>query len=78
MDYISQLATDIRYIKGEHNAPADAISRDFIAVTSPLETRIVPTTQHQTSIISTPIVIVTGEGVAVVVTLAKHKKTCGS
>ncbi len=33
MDYISQF-TDIRYIKGEHNAPADSLSRNITAVTA--------------------------------------------
>lgn len=34
MDYISQFTTDIRYIKGADNAPADALSRNITAVTS--------------------------------------------
>ena len=34
MDYISQITTDIRYIKGADNAPADALSRNITAVTS--------------------------------------------
>ena len=34
MDYIAQFTTDIRYIKGEDNAPADALSRNITSVTS--------------------------------------------
>lgn len=34
MDFISQFTTDIRYIKGVENTPADALSRNITAVTS--------------------------------------------
>ena len=34
MDFISQFTTDIRYIKGVDNAPADALSRGISAVSS--------------------------------------------
>ena len=34
IDFISQFTTDLRYVKGEHNAPADALSRNISAVSS--------------------------------------------
>lgn len=34
MDYIAQFTTDIRYVKGTDNAPADALSRSISAVTA--------------------------------------------
>ena len=37
MDYVSQFTTDIRYIKGVDNAPADALSRGISAISSSLE-----------------------------------------
>ena len=37
LDYVSQYTTDIRYIKGTDNAPADALSRSVAAVSSSLD-----------------------------------------
>ena len=34
LDYVSQYTTDLRFIKGEDNAPADALSRSVAAVSS--------------------------------------------
>ena len=36
IDLISQFTTDIRYIKGTANIPADALSRNISAISSPL------------------------------------------
>lgn len=37
LDYVSQFTTDIRYVKGADNAPADALSRNVAAVSSSLD-----------------------------------------
>lgn len=36
IDFISEFTTDIRYVRGEDNAPADALSRNISAISTPL------------------------------------------